>query len=699
MINFGKAVVKARIPILIISVLLLIPALIGYMGTRVNYDILSYLPKDIETMKGQDILKDEFGTGAYSMLVVEGMTPLQASEMKAKIMEVEHVENVIWYDSVMDLSVPMEILPNNVYEAFNNGDATLMMVIFDETTSEDGTMEAVRNIRKIANKDCFLAGMSSIVTDTKDLTEKEEPIYVGIAVLLSVIVLSLTMDSFIVPFIFLASIGMAILYNLGTNFFLGQVSYITKALAAVLQLGVTMDYSIFLWNSFKENQERFPDDDERAMAHAISNTFTSVLGSSVTTVAGFVALCFMSFTLGLDIGIVMAKGVIFGVIACVTILPSLVLVFEKPIMKTRHRSLLPDFKGLGNFVSKFYPVFIVIFCVLLVPAVYGQRHAKVYYQLDSTLPEYLDSVKSNEKLGDTFEMGTVHMLLLNADTDSKSIRQMADEMEKVDGVKSVLGLDSIAGGSIPDSFISGDITDKLQSDNWKLMLISSEYKVASDEINAQIDTLKKILKDYDEGGMLIGEAPCTKDLIDITAHDFAVVNVVSIGLVFLIILLVFKSISLPVILVGVIELAIFINMGIPCYTGTKLPFIASIVIGTIQLGSTVDYAILMTTRYQKERKKGLDKKESISIAAQSSARSIVISALSFFAATIGVGIYSEVDLISSLCVLMARGALISMVVVVFILPSMLMLFDGIIIHTTTGFKGITAKAREELRIS
>ncbi len=699
MINFGKAVVKARIPILIISVLLLIPALIGYMGTRVNYDILSYLPKDIETMKGQDILKDEFGTGAYSMLVVEGMTPLQASEMKAKIMEVEHVENVIWYDSVMDLSVPMEILPNNVYEAFNNGDATLMMVIFDETTSEDGTMEAVRNIRKIANKDCFLAGMSSIVTDTKDLTEKEEPIYVGIAVLLSVIVLSLTMDSFIVPFIFLASIGMAILYNLGTNFFLGQVSYITKALAAVLQLGVTMDYSIFLWNSFKENQERFPDDDERAMAHAISNTFTSVLGSSVTTVAGFVALCFMSFTLGLDIGIVMAKGVIFGVIACVTILPSLVLVFEKPIMKTRHRSLLPDFKGLGNFVSRFYPVFIVIFCVLLVPAVYGQRHAKVYYQLDSTLPEYLDSVKSNEKLGDTFEMGTVHMLLLNADTDSKSIRQMADEMEKVDGVKSVLGLDSIAGGSIPDSFISGDITDKLQSDNWKLMLISSEYKVASDEINAQIDTLKKILKDYDEGGMLIGEAPCTKDLIDITAHDFAVVNVVSIGLVFLIILLVFKSISLPVILVGVIELAIFINMGIPCYTGTKLPFIASIVIGTIQLGSTVDYAILMTTRYQKERKKGLDKKESISIAAQSSARSIVISALSFFAATIGVGIYSEVDLISSLCVLMARGALISMVVVVFILPSMLMLFDGIIIHTTTGFKGITAKAREELRIS
>ena len=699
MINFGKAVVKARIPILIISVLLLIPALIGYMGTRVNYDILSYLPKDIETMKGQDILKDEFGTGAYSMLVVEGMTPLQASEMKAKIMEVEHVENVIWYDSVMDLSVPMEILPNNVYEAFNNGDATLMMVIFDETTSEDGTMEAVRNIRKIANKDCFLAGMSSIVTDTKDLTEKEEPIYVGIAVLLSVIVLSLTMDSFIVPFIFLASIGMAILYNLGTNFFLGQVSYITKALAAVLQLGVTMDYSIFLWNSFKENQERFPDDDERAMAHAISNTFTSVLGSSVTTVAGFVALCFMSFTLGLDIGIVMAKGVIFGVIACVTILPSLVLVFEKPIMKTRHRSLLPDFKGLGNFVSKYYPVFIVIFCVLLVPAVYGQRHAKVYYQLDSTLPEYLDSVKSNEKLGDTFEMGTVHMLLLNADTDSKSIRQMADEMEKVDGVKSVLGLDSIAGGSIPDSFISGDITDKLQSDNWKLMLISSEYKVASDEINAQIDTLKKILKDYDEGGMLIGEAPCTKDLIDITAHDFAVVNVVSIGLVFLIILLVFKSISLPVILVGVIELAIFINMGIPCYTGTKLPFIASIVIGTIQLGSTVDYAILMTTRYQKERKKGLDKKESISIAAQSSARSIVISALSFFAATIGVGIYSEVDLISSLCVLMARGALISMVVVVFILPSMLMLFDGIIIHTTTGFKGITAKAREELRIS
>ncbi|MDY6323833.1 MAG: MMPL family transporter [Catonella sp.] len=686
MIKFGKAVVKARIPILIISLLLLIPSFFGYVGTRVNYDVLTYLPKDIETMKGQDILEDEFGSGAFSMLVVENMPDKDVSALREKIEKVDHVKSAIWYDSLMDISIPKEMLPNEFYSKFNSGDATMMMIIFDDTTSSDGTMAAIKEIRSIAGKQCFVSGMSSVVVDTKDLTEQEEPIYVAIAVILSIIVLSLTMDSFLVPFLFLINIGMAIFYNLGTNIFFGEISYITKALAAVLQLGVTMDYSIFLWNSFKENQERFPGDDKRAMAHAISNTLQSVIGSSVTTIAGFLALCFMSFTLGLDIGLVMAKGVLFGVISCVTILPALVLAFEKPLMRTRHKALLPDIKGIGNFLSKHYITFIVLLVALFIPFAYAQAHTKVYYNLGDTLPKNLPSIVANQKLEDEMGMSTTEMILVDKNTDTKTIRKMCDEIEDTDGVEWVLGLDSVVGPAIPDEMIDDDLRSDLESDNWKLILLGSKYAVATDEVNNQITTLNKIIKGYDKKAMLIGEAPCTKDLITVTNHDFNAVNIASVGLIFIIIAFVFKSISLPFLLVIVIECAIFINMGIPYFTGTSLPFVASIVIGTIQLGSTVDYAILMTTRYQKERHKGADKHEAVSIASQTSTKSIMISGLSFFAATFGVGLYSKIAIINSMCILMARGAIISMAMVIFVLPSVLILFDPLIIRTSKGFK-------------
>lgn len=686
MIKFGKAVVKARIPILIISLLLLIPSFFGYVGTRVNYDVLTYLPKDIETMKGQDILEDEFGSGAFSMLVVENMPDKDVSALREKIEKVDHVKSAIWYDSLMDISIPKEMLPDEFYSKFNSGDATMMMIIFDDTTSSDGTMAAIKEIRSIAGKQCFVSGMSSVVVDTKDLTEQEEPIYVAIAVILSIIVLSLTMDSFLVPFLFLINIGMAIFYNLGTNIFFGEISYITKALAAVLQLGVTMDYSIFLWNSFKENQERFPGDDKRAMAHAISNTLQSVIGSSVTTIAGFLALCFMSFTLGLDIGLVMAKGVLFGVISCVTILPALVLAFEKPLMRTRHKALLPDIKGIGNFLSKHYITFIVLLVALFIPFAYAQAHTKVYYNLGDTLPKNLPSIVANQKLEDEMGMSTTEMILVDKNTDTKTIRKMCDEIEDTDGVEWVLGLDSVVGPAIPDEMIDDDLRSDLESDNWKLILLGSKYAVATDEVNNQITTLNKIIKGYDKKAMLIGEAPCTKDLITVTNHDFNAVNIASVGLIFIIIAFVFKSISLPFLLVMVIECAIFINMGIPYFTGTSLPFVASIVIGTIQLGSTVDYAILMTTRYQKERHKGADKHEAVSIASQTSTKSIMISGLSFFAATFGVGLYSKIAIINSMCILMARGAIISMAMVIFVLPSVLILFDPLIIRTSKGFK-------------
>lgn len=691
MINFGKKVVKFRVPIFIVSLILLIPSAFGYFGTKINYDILSYLPGDIETMKGQDILVDEFGTGAFSLFVAEGMDNKDVSALKSKIEKVDHVSKVIWYDSILDISFPMDMLPDEIVSAFKSDNATMLAIIFDETTSADSTMDAITTIRDIAGKQCFLSGMSAVVTDTKILSEKETPLYVGLAVLLALIVLSVTMDSFLIPIFFLLSIGIAIVYNLGTNIFMGEISFITKALSAVLQLGVTLDYSIFLWHSYKENQTRFPGDKKRAMAHAISNTISSVVGSSITTVAGFVALMFMSFTLGLDLGIVMVKGVIFGVIACVTILPSMILIFDKVIEKTSHRAILPQFIKTSEFITKHYIIFIVLFAVILFPAIYGNNRTPVYYDLAETLPKTLDSIQANTKLQEEFNMNSTHMILASNKMSSSDVAKMSDDIKKTDGVKAVLGIDSILGGTIPSDILPDDLVSSLKNDNWQLILVMSEYKVASDEVNEQCDTISSIVKSYDNDSMFLGEAPCTKDLIEITDNDFKVVSIISIGFIFIIILLIFKSITLPIVLVSVIEFAIFINMGIPYYTGTVVPFISSIVIGTIQLGATVDYAILMTTRYKKERLKGSDRKTSVSIAHKASMQSIIVSALSFFAATIGVGIFSSIDMISSLCMLMARGALISMVVVLTVLPSMLMIFDPVIIRTTLGFKEIRKK--------
>ena len=688
MIKFGKAVVKLRIPILILSFLLLIPSAIGYFNTRVNYDILTYLPKDIETMKGQDILLDEFGTGAFSFCVVDGMEPKDISAMREEMAQVDHVKDVIWYDSILDVSIPMEMLPDDLYEFFNNKDAdsTLMVVLYDTSMSADETMEAIETIRGLVKDQCFISGMSAVVTDTKNLSAQEVPIYVLIAVILAVVVLSLTMDSAIMPLFFLLSIGMAIVYNLGSNVFKGEISYVTQALAAVLQLGVTMDYSIFLWHSYEEQQERFNGDKKRAMAHAISGTITSVVGSSITTVAGFIALCFMSFTLGMDLGVVMAKGVIFGVICCVTVLPSMILVFDKVIEKTKHKPIIPDLGIISKWIVKHYRAFIVAFIIILIPAVYGYNHTDVYYDLAGTLPESLDSITANNKLNDEYDMGATHMILADSHLSSKEAKAMLSEIEKVDGVKMALGYDSLVGPGIPKDIIPDDIKDVLQSENYQLMIVSSEYAVASDEVNAQCEEINNIIKKYDSNAMLIGEAPCTKDLIEITDEDFTRVSAVSIGAIFFIILLVFKSASLPVILVAVIEFAIFINMGIPCYTHTTLPFIASIVIGTIQLGATVDYAILMTNKYKRARSRGAEKKDAITTALEGSIQSIIVSALSFFAATFGVGVYSNIDMISSLCSLMARGAIISMFVVIFILPSMFMVFDRLICASSVGFK-------------
>lgn len=685
MVAFGKKVVKFRIPILIISILLLIPAGLGYVNTRVNYDVLTYLPEDIETMQGQDILVKDFGTGAFSMFIVDGMEDKEVSALKAKIENVEHVQKVLWYDSLADISMPKSMIPKDVYEVFNSDTGTMMAIFFDEGTSSDGTMEAIGEIRKLAGKKCFLSGMSAIVTDTKNLAEKETPLYVLIAVVLAVIVLGLTMDSYFIPLLFMLSIGMAIVYNLGSNYFFGEISYITKALAAVLQLGVTLDYSIFLMHSYEEQQVRYNGDKERAMAHAISQTFSSVIGSSVTTVAGFIALCFMTFTLGMDIGVVMVKGVILGVIACVTILPSMILCCDKWIMKTMHKPFLPDIGKISDKVTKRYMIYVILFLVLLFPAIYGNNHTAVYYNLDETLPKDLPSIIANEKLKKDYDMNTTHMILVDSSVESADVAKMIDKMDDVDGVKWALGLDALIGPAIPQDMIPNFVTDMLKNDKYQLLLVNSEYKVASDELNAQIKDLNKILHKYDKGGMLIGEGPLTADLIDITDTDFKTVSMVSIGIIFVIILILFKSISLPVILVGVIEFAIFVNMGIPYYTGTKLPFVASIVIGTIQLGSTVDYAILMTTRYKRERNHGAEKYDSITTAHRASAQSIMVSALSFFAATIGVGLYSNIDMISSLCILMARGAIISMIVVIFVLPSMFMVFDKVIVKTSKGF--------------
>lgn len=686
--KFGKVIVKLRIPILVLSILLLIPSAIGYVNTRVNYDILYYLPDEIETMQGQDILMDDFNKGAYAMVVVQDMDTKAANKLIKKVENVEHVAQVISYTGIVGEDVPSEMVPSKFRKYFENDstDTTLFAIFFDNTTSSDDTMNAITQIRKETEGQAFISGMSAVVTDTKNLSEKETPLYVLIAVVLVCIVLAIFMDSFLVPVFFMLSIGMAIVYNLGSNILLGEVSYITKALAAVLQLGVTLDYSIFLWHSYKEMKAQYPNDHKEAMAVAIGNTLTSVVGSSITTVAGFIALCFMSFTLGLDLGIVMAKGVIFGVIGCVTILPSLILTFDRALEKTMHREVMPGFDKLAAFIVNHSWIFIIIFLALLGPAIYGQSHTSVYYDLSDTLPEELACSQANKKLEENFDMNSIYMILADTNMSTDTANEMLDKLNDVDGVQFALGLDTALKSGIPQEFLPSKMVSELKGEDYQIMMIATDYKIASDDINNQINKVNDIVKSYDSKAMVVGEAPCTKDLITITDKDFKTVSAVSIVAIFVIILFVLKSISLPVILVAAIEFAIFVNMGIPYFTHTQIPFIASVVIGTIQLGATVDYAILMTTRYKKERSQGLAKKEAIQTALAASIPSIIVSALGFFAATFGVGCIASVDMIGSLCTLMARGAIISMFVVIFILPSLFVLCDKLIINTSFGFK-------------
>ena len=699
MIRFGKKVVKFRIPILVVSVLLLIPSVIGYLQTRINYDILSYLPEDIETMQGQEILLDEFGTGAFSVCVVSGMEDKDISVLEEELKEVDHVKDVLWYGSAADLSMPVELLPGDLKDVLRNADtgSSLLILTFDTSMSADETLLAIEEIRGLTERNCLLGGMSAVVTDIKKICNSEAVMYVVIAAVLSALVLGLAMDSFLIPAVFLLSIGMAIIYNLGTNRIAGEISFITQALAAVLQLAVTMDYSIFLWHSYEENQTRYPGDKRRAMAHAISQTVTSVVGSSITTIAGFLAMCFMTFTLGMDLGIVMAKGVVFGVIGCVTILPSMVLVFDKWLEKTKHKPLLPDLGKIGGFVTKHYPVFILLFLVIAGPMFYAQNHNQVYYDLVGTLPKDLESVAAGDALEEEFHMGATHVILADSSLPKKKAYQMEKELQEVKGVKAALGLDAVTGPLVPDAMVPEHIREVLDNGTYQMIYVLSEYKTGTDEVNAQCDAIRHIVKRYDKTAMLIGEAPCTQDLITITDRDFKIVNAASIVLIFLIIAVVLKSVSLPVILVAVIEFAIFINMGIPYYTKTVLPFIASIVIGTIQLGATVDYAILMTNKYKRERSRGAGKKEAVTAALNQSLQSVFVSALSFFAATFGVGIYSSIDMISSLCMLLARGAIVSLLVVAFVLPAMFLLFDRLILKTSRGFQA-EPSARSEKRL-
>ena len=687
--KFGKVVVKLRIPILVLSFLLLIPSVLGYFNTRVNYDILYYLPNDIDTMQGQDILLDDFGKGAYAMVVVDGMNKSNVSKLVKKVEGVDHVASVISYSGIVGDDVPSEILPDKFRSYFENEDsgATLFAIFFDDTTSSDDTMKAIQEVRDVTDNQCYIAGMSAVVTDTKTMAEKETPFYVLVAVVLVCIVLAIFMDSFLVPVFFMLSIGMAIVYNLGSNYFLGEVSYITKALAAVLQLGVTLDYSIFLWHSYKEAKEETPDNHQEAMAVAIGNTLTSVVGSSITTVAGFIALCFMSFTLGLDLGVVMAKGVVLGVIGCVTILPSLILTFDKALEKTMHREIMPNFDKPARWIVNHSWIFLIIFILLLGPAIYGYNNTKVYYDLSDTLPEKLNCSQANKMLAENFDgTNSIYMILADSNLSAEDSNAMMNEVNDLDGISFALSIDSALGGEIPTEMLPDSLVSELKGDEYQIMMVSTNYTIASDEINDQINKVDAIAKKYDAKSMVIGEAPCTKDLITITDKDFKTVSAVSIVAIFFIIFFVLKSISLPVILVAAIEFAIFVNMGIPYYTGTTIPFISSVVIGTIQLGATVDYAILMTTRYKRERAAGNSKKEAISIALGTSIPSIIVSALGFFAATFGVGMIASVDMIASLCTLMARGAIISMFVVIFVLPSLFVLLDKVIIHTSLGFK-------------
>ncbi len=696
MLKFGRGVVRHRVLILILAVALMVPAVFGMVNTRINYDMLDYLPEDMDTVIGQNILLEDFGKGAFSFVIVEGMEPKDVAALREKISQVDHVDTVLWYDSLVDLSIPMELLPQKYYDIFNSGDATLMAVFFDTSTSADATMEAITEIRNLAGKQCFVSGMSALVTDLKALCEKEEPIYVAIAVLCACGAMMLLLDSWLIPFVFLACMGITILYNMGTNYCMGEISYITKALAAVLQLAVTMDYSIFLWHSYCEEKTKTEDRNE-AMAQAVADTVTSVVGSSATTIAGFLALCFMSYTMGVDLGIVMAKGVLLGVLGSVTILPALILVLDKPLEKTRHRSLIPNMEKLAGFITGKYWIFLILFLVILVPAVIGYSNTPVYYDFTNILsgdidPEDVRFLEANEKLNEDFGVASTHMILCRSDLPGKDAQKMLEEIENLDGVEYALGLDSLLGGRLPEEVLPESLEEVLKSDRYQLMLVNSSYRVSTDDCNRQIDEINAIIKKYDEGAMLIGEAPCTKDLISVTDHDFEVVNWISIGAIFLIIALVLKSASLPFILVAVIEFAIFINLGLPYYTGQELVFIAPICISTIQLGSTVDYAILMTTRYKKERREGRDKRGAVTTALAASMPSILVSALGFFAATFGVAVYSNIDIIGSMCSLMARGAIISMLSVVFVLPSLLMLLDGLILRTGWGFREKQTKA-------
>ena len=682
--NFGKFIVKSRKLIILISLILMIPAVIGIASTRINYDMLTYLPEDMDTVIGQNILMDEFGKGAFSFITVEGMSEKDVDKMCDELKDVEHVETVLWYSSLADISIPMELIPEKIYDAFNSEDgATLIALFFDTSTSADATMEAIKDVRSIVGENCYVSGMSALVTDLKDLCEQEEPIYVAIAVVLALIVMIVLLDNFLAPILFLVSIGMMILLNLGTNLFLGEISYITKALSAVLQLAVTMDYSIFLWNSYKEEKQKASDNKE-AMALAINKTLTSVVGSSVTTIAGFIALCFMSYTLGKDLGIVMAKGVVFGVIGCVTVLPSLILMFDKLLAKCSHKSVIPNMDKAASFIINRKALFLVLIVIIGVPSYVGYKKAnnEVYYDMISTLPGDMECVIANSKLKDEFDIASTHMVLIDSSLDSKDVRAMISKMEKVEGVKYVLGIESVIGSSIPEEMIPSSIKEILESDNYELLLINSEHKVGTDAANEEVEKLINIIKEYDSEGMLIGEAPCMKDLIETTSTDFRIVNIVSILAIFVIIALVEKSLSLPVILISVIEVAIFINFGIAHYTGVSLPFIAPICVSTIQLGATVDYAILMTTRYKQERLEGKDKKESVHIALATSIPSIIVSGLGLFSATFGVTVYSNIDIISAICLLLARGAIVSILCVVLVFPCLLYIFDKLIIHTT-----------------
>lgn len=695
--RFAKAVVKHRILILILTVALLVPSAFGMAATRVNYDMLTYLPEDMDTVVGQNELLEDFNKGAFTFLIFEDMPNKDVAALKQQVEQVDHVDTVLWYDSLADLSIPMEMLPDKVYQAFNSDHSTMMAVFFDSGTSEDVTMDAVKQIRTICGKQCFVSGMTALVVDLKDLCEQEEPIYVALAVALACVAMLLFLDGWLIPFVFLASIGAMILLNMGTNFFLGEISYITKALSAVLQLAVTMDYSIFLWHSYNE-QLPLCENKEAAMASAIHNTLSSVIGSSVTTISGFIALCFMSFTLGRDLGIVMAKGVLLGVLGCVTVLPSMILVLDKPLQKTKHRSIIPDMRGFSKKLVKIFPVFLVVFALLIAPAYYGYEKAndEVYYNMGQCLPEDMNYVISNSKLQEDFDIASTHMVLVDAGLSPKAVKSMISEMDQVDGVKYVLGLESVIGSRVPQEVLPDSIKDILESDRWELLLINSEYAPASDEVNDQITSLNTILKSYDKGGMIIGEAPCMKDMIETTDHDFAVVTAVSILAIFIIILLVEKSLTLPVVLIAVIELGIFINLGLPHYLGQSMAFITPICISTIQLGATVDYAILMTTRYKAERIAGQSKKDAVWTALYTSIPSIFVSGMGMFAATFGVALYSDIEIVSSMCMLIARGAVISMLLVTFVLPAMFMLLDTVICKTTLDMRHIPCgkKAKE-----